>query len=104
MVLLARAAALAAVANRANGGKTVMEDGGRCLGRRFRGRLDFICPGIANAVACCQRVTKLYGAGIYFLCRHCYRLGYASHREDRYHCALRARRTKSACASTGSRA
>jgi hypothetical protein len=34
-------------------------------------------------------VTKLYGAGRYFLCRHCYRLAYASQREDRYDRALR---------------
>ena len=32
---------------------------------------------------------KLYGAGTYFLCRHCYRLAYASQREDRYDRALR---------------
>ena len=72
---------------------------------RFGGtRPYFICPGVVNGVTCGRRVGKLYGRGRYFLCRHCYRLGYASHREDRYHCALRARRTKSACASTGSRA
>ena len=34
-------------------------------------------------------MTKLYGAGRYFLCRHCYRLAYASQREDRYDRALR---------------
>ena len=33
-------------------------------------------------------MTKLYGAAAYFLCRHCYRLSYASQREDRYDRAL----------------
>lgn len=49
----------------------------------------FLCPGLVNGIACRQRVTKLYGAGTYFLCRHCYRLAYASQREDRYDRALR---------------
>ena len=49
----------------------------------------FVCPGVVNGVACGRRVTKLYGAGSYFLCRHCYRLAYASQREDRYDRALR---------------
>jgi hypothetical protein len=31
----------------------------------------------------------LYGANTYFLCRHCYRLAYASQREDRHSRALR---------------
>jgi hypothetical protein len=31
----------------------------------------FICPGLANGVTCRRRVAKLYGAGRYFLCRHC---------------------------------
>src|SRR5215471_8520223 len=42
----------------------------------------FLCPGIVNGVVCNRRVTKLYGAGDYFLCRHCYRLAYASQREN----------------------
>jgi len=42
-----------------------------------------------NGIVCCRWVTKLYGAGRYFLCRHCYRLAYASQREDRYDRALR---------------
>jgi hypothetical protein len=41
------------------------------------------------ACGCGRRVAKLYGAGTYFLCRHCYHLAYASQREDRYHRALR---------------
>jgi hypothetical protein len=49
----------------------------------------FVCPGIVNRIACGRRVAKLYGAGTYFLCRHCYRLAYASQREDRYDRALR---------------
>jgi hypothetical protein len=41
----------------------------------------FICPGLANGSACGRRVTKLYGAGLYFSCRHCYRLAHASQSE-----------------------
>jgi hypothetical protein len=41
----------------------------------------FICPGVANGRACGRRVAKLYLGGRYFLCRHCYRLGYASQSE-----------------------
>lgn len=37
----------------------------------------FICP----ALGCGRRVAILYGGGI-FACRHCYRLAYASSRED----------------------
>jgi hypothetical protein len=57
---------------------------------RFGGaRPYFVCPGIVNGVACGRRVAKIYGTGTYFLCRHCYRLVYASQREDRYDRALR---------------
>jgi len=57
---------------------------------RFGGsRPFFVCPGVVNGIACSRRVAKLYGAGTYFLCRHCYRLAYASQREDRYDRALR---------------
>jgi hypothetical protein len=49
----------------------------------------FVCPGVVNGIACGRRVTKLYGAGRYFLCRHCYRLAYASQREDSYDRASR---------------
>ena len=31
---------------------------------------------------CGRRVTKLYGAGRLFACRHCYRLAYASQQES----------------------
>jgi hypothetical protein len=57
---------------------------------RFGGaRPYFVCPGIVNGIACGRRVSKLYGAGTYFLCRHCYRLAYTSQREDHYDRALR---------------
>ena len=57
---------------------------------RFGGtRPYFVCPGVINGIVCGRWVTKLYGAGRYFLCRHCYRLAYASQREDRYDRALR---------------
>jgi hypothetical protein len=57
---------------------------------RFGGaRPYFICPGVVNGVVCGRRVMKLYGAARYFLCRHCYRLAYASQREDRYDRGLR---------------
>ena len=57
---------------------------------RFGGsRPYFVCPGIVNGIACDRRVAKLYGGGTYFLCRHCYRLAYASQREDCYDRALR---------------
>lgn len=50
---------------------------------RFGGsRPYFLCPGIVNGVGCRRRVAKLYGAGRYFLCRHCYRLVFPSQRED----------------------
>jgi hypothetical protein len=59
---------------------------------RFGGsRPYFICPGVVNGVACGRRVVKLYGAGRYFLCRHCYRLAYASQSEDAFGRALRQR-------------
>src|SRR5262249_31213874 len=57
---------------------------------RFGGaRPYFICPGVANGVSCGRRVAKLYGAGRYFLCRHCYRLAYASQSEGVWDRALR---------------
>ncbi|NQW09426.1 MAG: hypothetical protein HQ481_06030 [Alphaproteobacteria bacterium] len=49
----------------------------------------FICPGVVNGIACGRRVAKLYGAGRYFLCRHCYRLAYASQSESEWDRALR---------------
>ena len=42
----------------------------------------FICPGVVNGRYCGRRVVKLYEPGRYFLCRHCYRLAYASQSED----------------------
>jgi hypothetical protein len=49
----------------------------------------FICPGIVNGLVCGRRVAILYGAGRYFLCRHCYNLAYESQREDRAYRAMR---------------
>jgi len=40
-------------------------------------RIWFLCP------RCRRRVAVLYGAGKYFLCRHCYNLTYASQQESR---------------------
>jgi hypothetical protein len=57
---------------------------------RFGGfRPYFVCPGVVNGITCGRRITKLHGPGRYFLCRHCYRLAYASQCEDRYDRALR---------------
>jgi hypothetical protein len=49
----------------------------------------FMCPGLVNGRECGRRVAKLYGPGRYFLCRHCYRLGYASQSEGVWDRALR---------------
>ena len=43
----------------------------------------FRCPGIVDGQHCRRRVAILYGAGPYFLCRHCYDLAYPSQREDK---------------------
>lgn len=42
----------------------------------------FRCPGIVDGTECRKRVGKLYlpPGGEYFLCRHCYDLGYRSSR------------------------
>ena len=57
---------------------------------RFGGsRPYFICPGVVNGVICGRRVAKLHGLGRYFLCRHCYRLAYASQSEGSWDRALR---------------
>jgi hypothetical protein len=53
----------------------------------------FVCPGVINNVPCRRRVAKLYGPGRYFLCRHCYRLGYASQSEDAMDRTLRRANT-----------
>jgi len=42
----------------------------------------FICPGVRSGMPCRRRVGKLYLAGRYFLCRHCYGLAYESQRDD----------------------
>jgi len=42
----------------------------------------FICPGVKAGRVCGRRVGKLYSAGKYFLCRHCYDLTYQTRRED----------------------
>ena len=39
-------------------------------------------PVWRTGARCGRRVTKLYGAGLYFSCRRCYRLAYASQSED----------------------
>jgi len=57
---------------------------------RFGGsRPYFICPGVVDGIACGRRMAKLYCAGRYFLCRHCYRLAHASQSEDAGQRALR---------------
>jgi hypothetical protein len=56
--------------------ETVMFDWTAC---NYGGkRAWFLCPG------CNRRVAVLYGAGRYFLCRHCYNLTYASQQVQRY--------------------
>jgi len=50
---------------------------------RYGGRRPyFVCPGIVNDVTCHRHAVKLYCAGRYYLCRHCYHLTYASRSED----------------------
>jgi hypothetical protein len=49
----------------------------------------FICPGVVNPRVCGRRVAKLFAAGRFFLCRHCYRLAYASQSESELDRALR---------------
>ncbi|MGC1505788.1 MAG: hypothetical protein WA782_16790 [Sulfitobacter sp.] len=49
----------------------------------------FTCPGVVNGRPCCRRVGKLFSGGKYFLCRHCYRIGYASQSEARHDRLLR---------------
>jgi hypothetical protein len=49
---------------------------------RFGGeRPWFVCSLAAKGVYCGRQVTKMYGAGRLFACRHCYRLAYASQQE-----------------------
>jgi hypothetical protein len=50
---------------------------------RFGGaRPWFVCSVQSNGVYCGRRVTKLYGVGRLFACRHCYRLAYTSQQES----------------------
>ena len=57
---------------------------------RFGGsRPYFCCPGIVGGQPCRRRVGKIYAAGLYFLCRHCYNLAYASQSERRHDRLLR---------------
>ena len=50
---------------------------------RFGGeRPWFLCSTQSNGTYCGRRVTKLYGAGRLFACRHCYGLAYASQQES----------------------
>jgi hypothetical protein len=62
----------------------------RLAGDRGAGldRLDAL-PLRRRAAACRRRVGKLYGAGRYFLCRHCCGLTYQSQQEQPYERALR---------------
>ena len=64
------------------------------IGCRYGGtRPYFECPGVVNGSACGRRVSKLYGHGRYFLCRHCYRLVYASQSEGELDRSLRRANT-----------
>ena len=57
---------------------------------RFGGsRPYFLCPGVVNGVPCGRRVAKLHMRVRYFLCRHCYRLAFASQSEGSWDRALR---------------
>jgi hypothetical protein len=47
------------------------------------------CPGVVNDQPCGRRVGKLFSGGRFFLCRHCYRIAYASQSEPRYDRMLR---------------
>lgn len=46
------------------------------------GRPWFRCPGVVNGHHCRRRVGKVYAGGRYFLCRHCYGLGYPCQSES----------------------
>ncbi|MDF1669201.1 MAG: hypothetical protein P1U83_06275 [Roseovarius sp.] len=49
----------------------------------------FRCPGVVNGQHCGRRVGKLFAGGRYFLCRHCYDVGYSSQSVERYDRMLR---------------
>ena len=56
---------------------------------RFGGeRPWFMCSVPSNGAHCWRRVIKLYGAGRFFACRHCYRLAYASQQESAHQRSL----------------
>ena len=60
--------------------QTVPLEWTRC---RFGGeRPWFVCSVYSNGHYCGRNVTKLYGAGKLFACRHCYGLAYASQQES----------------------
>jgi hypothetical protein len=48
----------------------------------------FVCSVQSNGAYCGRRVTKLYGVGRLFACRHCYRLAYESQQESTRHRGL----------------
>ena len=52
-------------------------------------RTYFLCPGVVNRRHCGRRVGKLFSGGRYFLCRHCYPIGYSSQSEAHYDRMLR---------------
>ncbi|UWR13614.1 hypothetical protein [Sulfitobacter sp. M368] len=54
-----------------------------------RKRPYFRCPGVVNGRHCGRRVGKVFSGGRYFLCRHCYNIGYSSQSEARYDRMLR---------------
>jgi hypothetical protein len=47
------------------------------------------CAGVVNGQHCGRRVGKLFAGVRYFLCRHCYKLSYASQSDDRHSRLLR---------------
>lgn len=58
----------------------------------------FLCPGSG----CGRRVGKLYVAGKYFLCRHCYDLAYQSQRETaRYRLMTKAQNIRRRLGGSG---
>ena len=48
----------------------------------------FRCSVYSNGIYCGRRVAKLYGAGKWFACRHCYNLAYQTQHEPPYGRAL----------------
>lgn len=46
-------------------------------------RAYFQCTGVLNGQHCGRRVGKLFCCGKYFLCRHCYRIGYTCQSEGK---------------------